>query len=239
MLRKSILLVIVIVSFFAVGMAQNSSFGLNFIMGYPQGEFKENVDRLGVGISGQFLYRPDNNFPVSIGLNLGYLNYGSENSRERFSSNYSSLMLDVDRTNNLLNYHVLVQMSPSKGLFRPYLEALLGGSYIFTQTEISNDNYYDEYDYTISSKNDLNDFAWSYGGGGGVSFYLTRLEDENNSQMGIVDLFLDFKVRYLYGSKARYMKEGSMQIVNGTAIYDVYESKTDMLSFQLGVTVYF
>ena len=239
MLRKAIFLIIIFIFYSKLGIAQNSSFGINFMLGYPQAEFKENVDRLGVGLTGQFLYTPDNNFPVSLGLNVGYLNYGSESDRERFSSKFTSVMLDVSRTNNLANLHLLAHIGPTKGLFRPYFEGLLGGSYIFTKTEISNDNNYSGEDDIISTNYDLNDFAWSYGGGGGVSFYLTRLENDKNSQLGIVDLFLDFKVLYLYGTNARYMKEGSMKIVNGTTLYDIYESKTDILTFQVGVTFCF
>ena len=51
--------------------------GLNFIAGFPQGEFKDNVDENGFGIAGEFLYSPSTS-PLGIGVSLGYMNYGQE-----------------------------------------------------------------------------------------------------------------------------------------------------------------
>jgi hypothetical protein len=71
--------------YFGNSFAQSA--GINFTLAFPQGEFKDNVDRLGYGGSLQFLFfDPQPGLPVSFGLNLGYLNYGSESRREPFSS---------------------------------------------------------------------------------------------------------------------------------------------------------
>lgn len=221
---------------YSISYSQNSAIGLNFMLGFPQGEFKQNVDRTGFGLALDYAYTPNNAFPISIGANIGILNYGSESRRERFSLTIPDVMVNVNRSNNLVNFHFLTRFGPVRGLFRPYFEALLGASYIWTQTEIKDDYGYSE---KIASSTNFDDFAWSYGGGGGFLIYLTRFEDKDNQNSSIVDLFLDLKVRYLYGSKARYLKEGSVKIINGYAYYDVYESKTDILSFHLGVTVCF
>jgi hypothetical protein len=236
MLKKTVILIIIIFSFSVEGLSQNRSLGINLMLGLPQGEFKQNIDRAGVGIAGQFLYTPNNSMPMSFGINFGYLNYGDENRDERFSPNIPDVMVNVDRKNNLVNLHLMAQFGPSKGLIRPYLEGLLGGSYIFTITEISDDYGYSD---KIASSKNFDDFAWSYGGGGGVAIYLTRFEDKEKTELGLFDLFLDFKIRYLYGTKARYLKEGSVTIRNGYAYYDVYESTTDVLSVQMGVIICF
>lgn len=236
MKRKIIKLSLLLLASFNFLFSQNSAASLNFLLGFPQGEFKQNVDRTGFGLALDFAYTPSNSFPISLGANIGILNYGNESRRERFSMTIPDVMVDVTRTNNLVNLHFLTRFGPVRGLVRPYLEGLLGGSYIWTQTEIK-----DEYGYSqkIASSTNFDDYAWSYGGGGGVIIYLTRLSKEEEIDKTIFDLFLDLKVRYLYGSTARYLKEGSVKIINGYAYYDVYKSKTDILSFHLGVTVCF
>ncbi len=103
---------------------------------------KDNVDRVGFGGSLQFLFfDPQPGLPVSFGLNLGYINYGSESRREPFSYTIPDVFVDVDRTNNLVNFHLLFQIISPTGTFRPYAEGLFGVSYIFTETSIKSRDY--------------------------------------------------------------------------------------------------
>ena len=55
----------------------------------------------------------------------------------------------------------------------------------------------------------------------------------------INSLFLDLKVRYLFGSEAEYLKEGSVVVDNGNVIYNVSKSKTDLITVNIGVVAYF
>lgn len=52
-------------------------------------------------------------------------------------------------------------------------------------------------------------------------------------------LFLDLKVRYLIGSEAEYLKEGSVDISTVPVTYKVSKSKTDLLTAHAGVVAYF
>jgi len=204
--------------------------GLNFTLAFPQGEFKENIDRLGFGGSLQFLFfDPTPELPVSFGINLGYINYGSESRREPFSHTIPDVTVDVDRTNNLVNFHLLFQIIPATGSFRPYAEGLFGGSYLYTETSIKSRDVEE-----VASSTNFDDFAWSYGAGAG---FLILLSD--NVSEGIGSLYLNLKARYIFGSEAEYLKEGSVRIENSRVHYDVSKSKTDLLQIHLGVTAYF
>jgi len=206
------------------------SAGINFTLAFPQGEFKDNVDRLGYGGSLQFLFfDPQPGLPVSFGINFGFLNYGSESRREPFSPNIPDVIVDVDRSNNFLNFHVLFQIIPYSGTFRPYAEGLFGGSYLFTETSIKSRGVEE-----VASSTNFDDFAWSYGAGGGFIILLTE-----NVGDDIGSLYLDLKARYLFGSEAEYLKEGSVIIENGRVTYDVSKSKTNLLQIHLGVVAYF
>jgi len=214
----------------ATSFAQSA--GINFTIGQPMGEFKENVDRLGWGISGHFLFLPQTeNNPFSLGLNVGFLNYGNESRREPFSSTIPDVTVDVDRSNNLVNFHVLFQLAMTTGIIRPYIEGLFGGSYLFTETSIKSRGTEE-----VASSTNFDDFAWSYGGGGG---FLIKLSSNDDPDEEVSAVFLDLKARYIPGSEAEYLKEGSVRINNGTVVYDVVKSKTDLLTFHLGVVIEF
>jgi hypothetical protein len=226
MFKKAILLL----TLFLCGNSFAQSGGINFTLAFPQGEFKDNIDRLGFGGSLQFLFfDPKPELPVSFGINLGFLNYGSESRREPFSHTIPDVTVDVDRSNNLVNFHLLFQIIPASGTFRPYAEGLFGGSYIFTETSIKSRGTEE-----VASSTNFDDFAWSYGAGGGFILLLS-----DNIGEGIGSLYLDLKARYLFGSEAEYLKEGSVKIQNSRVTYDVTKSKTDLLQIHLGVTAYF
>ncbi|MEO8399315.1 MAG: hypothetical protein ABI550_05790, partial [Ignavibacteriaceae bacterium] len=85
MLKKLIVCSIFVLTFSLSSSILAQSAGLNFTLGFPSGEFKQNLSRTGVGISGQFLlWNPTVDYPFSAGINVGFLNYGSESRREPF-----------------------------------------------------------------------------------------------------------------------------------------------------------
>lgn len=226
---------ILFISAFLTFVGINKSFaqagGINFMLGFPAGEFKEKVDRTGFGLSGHFLFlAPTPNRPFGIGINLGYLNYGQETRREPFSLTIPDVTVDVERSNNLVNFHALFQLGFPTGFVRPYIEGLFGGSYIFTETTIRSRGTEE-----VASSNNFDDFAWSYGGGGGILIHL--YSPDEGEDFG--ELLLDLKVRYLFGSEAEYLKEGSVVVNNGKVTYLISKSKTDLITAHVGVVAYF
>ena len=231
-MKKRVLFLVAFLAFLSVNQSLAQAGGLNFTLGFPMGEFKEKVDRLGYGLSGHFLFlAPAVNRPFGIGLNVGYLNYGQETRREPFSLTIPDVVVDVERSNNLVNFHVLFQLGFGSGSVRPFIEGLFGGSYIYTETTIRSRGAEE-----VASSNNFDDFAWSYGAGGGLLILLSS-GDEEGSDNGA--LFLDLKARYLFGSEAEYLKEGSVIVSNGQVTYQVTKSKTDLLTVHAGVVAYF
>lgn len=230
MVKKMYLLSLFIILLLFGSKVFAQSAGLNLSLAFPMGEFKENVDRLGFGGSINFMFlnaKPKT--PFAAGINFGYINYGSESRREPFSSTIPDVTVDVDRTNNLINFHLIFQVIPHAGRFRPYVEGLFGGAYLFTETSIKSRGQTE-----VASSTNFGDFAWSYGGGAGFIFQVS------NKPMGEVStLFVDLKARYLFGSEAEYLKEGSVKIQNGQVTHDVSRSKTDLLTIHLGIVAFF
>ena len=228
-MKNKFILLILLFSLIVLKEVQAQSAGLNFTLGFPQREFNDNVKRTGFGGSLNFnLLDPSS--PVNIGINVGYINLGMESRREYFSSYIPDVYVNVDRTNNLINFHLLFQLIVPAGPIRPYVEGLFGGSYLFTETRIQSMNSDEE----VASSNNITDFAWSYGAGGG---FLIKLTEPGDMQIGSV--FLDLKVRYLFGTEAEYLTPGSVYISHGIAYYYISKSKTDMLTANIGAVVTF
>ena len=230
-MKKRMLFLIAFLTLLSFNKSFAQAGGLNIMLGFPMGKFKEEIDRLGYGLSGHFLFlAPTVNRPFGIGLNVGYLNYGQETRREPFSLTIPDVTVDVERSNNLVNFHVLFQLGFGSGSVRPFVEGLFGGSYIFTETTIRSRGAEE-----VASSNNFDDFAWSYGAGGGLLILLSS--GEEGEDFG--SIFLDLKARYLFGSEAEYLKEGSVIVSGGNVTYQVTKSKTDLLTVHVGVVAYF
>lgn len=193
----------------------------------PQGEFGEQVDNLGYGLSGEIMFfSPKLRAPFGFGLNVGYYVYGSESRREPMY-NIPEVFLQVDRTNNLVNFHVVFEIGLPTGRIRPYVQGLFGGQYLFTSTSVK---------MKAVTKNlpaaPITMIGHGAGAGGGISIFLAG---DPVTEIGAI--YLDLKGRYLFGSKAEYLKEGSVEVIGQQVTYHPSKSKIDMLTLHAGVRV--
>lgn len=216
------------------------SAGVNFMMGFPQGDFKKSINRMGFGADGYVTFWTVNpSMPFTLGLNGSFMTYGSENRNEPFSSNIPDVTVDVNRTNNIVNFHLLLQIMPPYGNVRPYIEGLWGGSYLYTQTKINSTGNFDK---EVASSTNFDDWAWNYGGGGGLMIKVHEMENDNEEadpHWKVSSIWIDLKARYMLGSEAEYLKEGSMRIEQGKVLFTPSKSKTDLITAHLGVIILF
>jgi hypothetical protein len=230
---KCVLLILIVIAFCEI---KAQTIGLNFTAGVPSGEFKESMNKTGFGASlHATLWQTGPLNPVTLGLNVGYMNFGSDSRNTAFSETIPDVTVNVDRSYNLVNFHFLLQISPFSGPFVPYAEGLLGGSYLYTETSVKSERSNDN----VASSVNFDDFAWSAGGGGGFLIKLVDKlgNDDTEKDIKLGSLWLDLKARYLFGTEAEYLQEGSVRIANGKATYISTKSKTDMLTFHLGVVL--
>jgi hypothetical protein len=208
--------------------------GGHFLLGFPQAEFRENVDKTGLGGNFYFAYR----FPRSIlsaGVAFGFLIYGHETRTEPLSLTIPDLIVDVRTTNSILLCHLFLRIQPLQGSFRPYLDGLIGFNYLSTDTSIVNHNGWE--DGNLSSNN-YNDIALSYGLGGGAMVSLVEVRRAARGAR-VFTMDLDIGARYLKGREAEYLNKGSIHREDGIVTYDVYRSKTDLLHAYLGLSFSF
>jgi len=204
--------------------------GVNFALGMPQNEFNENIDTTGLGGSAYFSYRLPKT-PLFLGTSFSVFIYGSETREELLEAAIPEVIVDVKTRNYILTWHLFLRAQPIRGQFRPYVEGLLGFNYLWTETGIYDQSGpgFDE----IASTVNLDDFALSYGLGGGL---MLQVYQKRNSSFGIL---IDLGVRYLKGGKAEYLRKGDLLRLNGDISANVSRSRTDLVTAHIGVAFAF
>jgi hypothetical protein len=204
---------------------------VDFAMGFPQGEFADNVDGTGWGMNFDILYRLHGS-PVLIGGDIGFLIYGKQSRDEPLSPTIPDLVVTVDTTNNILPTHFLVRYDPLPitRRFRPYAEGVFGLNYLWTQTSIRDS------DDDISSTN-LSDTVLSGGVGGGVLVRLAQAGISDENPAFSIDLKLG--ARYLWGGNAEYLTEDSIHIDGDSVTYFVRRSSTNLFCADIGIAFSF
>ncbi len=229
---KRLIFCSVILFIFSVGISwAQFDVGLNFTVLSPESGFKENVDRFGYGATGRFAVKLGAK-PLYAGLSIGGANYGSTSRREYL---FPEIPVNVVTNNNILFTHLLLQARADYIIFQPYVEGLFGFNYLWTESKIEDVNDWDDED--VASHTNFDDFAWSYGAGFGVLINLKTFNFDNETDSPKHGrLMLDFRVRYLFGGEAEYLKEGSItQDENKNVIYAVNKSDTDFISYHVGL----
>jgi len=234
-IKSVVLFIFVLVLLVSFGHAHEKfQGGVNFSLGFPQSEFKDNVDQIGLGGFGHFAYNFRNS-PLALGLSLGFLVYGSETREEPLSIAIPEVYVDVTTTNNIFLCHFLVRIQPPVGKFRPYLDGLIGFNNFYTNTRVHSQRSSE--DDTIARTNIHNDLAFSYGAGGGLMIEV--YSSQKSGEGGPVVLSVDMAIKYLKGGKAEYLKEGSIFLDNDKALYTAECSITDLVTGYVGVSFSF
>lgn len=222
--------------------AQELQFGLDVQLGVPQKEFNTQMgNRLGFGVGGMFGVRlPDT--PILVGVDLGFMNFGTETRDEPLSTTIPDIRVEVENSYNLFHGDLLLRMIPPGGAVRPYLDGLVGFNHFFTETVLRERGGFGSQPDVLRDTN-FRDTSLSYGFGAGFLFrvYSDDGSREVNSDefSGPYSVYIHFNSRYMFGREAEYLREGSIIRENGNVTFDVIRSKTDLLYFKLGVTVEF
>lgn len=220
--------------------SQELQFGLDFQIGAPQGDFNTQLDnRLGFGIGGMFGYRFENT-PFMLGLDFGFMNFGTETREEPLSSTIPDLRVEVENSYNLFHGDILLRVLSPERAARPYIEGLFGFNHFFTQTVLRERGGFGSEPEKLRDTN-FRDTALSYGFGAGLQFRVYS-DDGSRSESefsGPYSVYLHLASRYMFGREAEYLKEGSIIREGGNVTYDVIRSTTDLLHFKIGITVGF
>ena len=212
--------------------------GVTVTGGFPTGEFGENVTNTGFGLSGNAGYMVPK-APVVIGLELGLLIYGQERRTERFSLTVPDVKVDVTSSNRIMTANAFFRLQKRSGTLRPYLEGVVGFNYLFTSTTIENQGGSSDDDEIATSTN-LDDYAFSKGGGAGMLVEVWSGREERTPQnRSVRSVSIDFRVRYQDGAVADYLKKGDVVRKLGTTELNITKSTTDIITAHIGLAIDF
>ncbi len=207
--------------------------GLTFGGAFPTGAFRENLGHNGFSLD-LFAGSRLGNSPFTLGVDVYYMIYGLR-SRDEYIGGDIPIQVNVETSNNVLQGLLYLKCQPRNGRMRPYVEVLAGFSYLYTETSLSGTDYpYDE----IVSDTNFDDTALCGGGGVGVDILLKRGRRNAAGGRG-TEVRLDFKVRYLLGGRAQYLRDDSILYEGGRFTYLYRESATDLVSAQAGLVFVF
>ncbi len=197
----------------------------DLLVAQPKGEFGSNIDQ-GYGANIVFMYKLDQAGVFSLRADFGGMQYGSETKRVPFTPYTGRVLLDVTTSNDVFWGAVGPQMQLlTKGPVRPYVNAAVGFQGFVTQSALSGSN--ESWDYASTTNQD--DVTFAYIVGGGVYIPLGKRSTAASLNIG---------ARYHFGGTASYLREGDItDNANGTITLNPRTSKTDVILWQVGVSV--
>ena len=195
-----------------------------FTTAIPVNEYQDFDNEVGYGGNLEFFFiSPSKEKPIGMGVSLSYIGQGLY-----FYDDPCDCETNVgnNRANNFINLNMILQVGPTGGTVRPYLETIFGGSYIYSNTEIITLDYNSVHLY-------VDDWAWTYGVGGGFKFLLGADENGNGS------MYLDLKGRYLMSSDVYLLDRNSIRYANNIFYDSVKETQINFVAIQIGFVLYF
>ncbi len=210
------------------GLPAPATASLQFDVGVPQGEFHHYVRNPGFGLSAQAEYGPEN-LPLRGGCLLGFLVYGSQTRGE------------IETENTLVDLDLILKVAPQVWRFRPYASALGGVRLLYTKSELVETDQDPGGSDGEVPRIDQADVTLTYGGAAGLQFLLwegmATYTSNDRSEKKPFSFFLDLGARYLRGGHADYLRKGDVHGLPEEPTYRVRQSRTDLLTFQLGFAV--
>lgn len=226
-------LILIILIFVKPVTAQEINASINLQGVFPQNEFRESIDTDGIGLNINGLYRFGDS-PFGMGLDFNFINFGRDTRDEPLSSTIPDLRVRVENEYNLVQGLAVARVQSPDGTVRPFAEGLAGFNYFFTQTSIEDRR--NQGGEPIATDTNFEDWGFAWGGGGGLMIRVfDRRGSENLTRENpLAAGYLNLGVRYLNGSEAEYLREGSIVVDNGSVTYETLRSRTDMLLIQFG-----
>jgi len=194
-----------------------------FTTAIPVNDYRLFDDEVGYGGNLEFLFiTPSKTKPLGMGISFSYFTQGLFFATDSYTG---ETILSDNKANNFSNLHLIFQLAPTGGTVRPYIETFFGGSYIYSYSQIFTLDY-------VPVSLFINDWAWSYGVGGGFKFLIGGA-DENSS------LYLDLKGRYMMSSDVSVLDRQSIRFADNTFYYSLNETQLNFVAVQIGLIIYF
>lgn len=215
-------------------------FEVNMVWGFAQGSFEDNLDRPMPGVVLSFGGRTPN-LPLVLSTEIGWLGYGFDDYLELQYPNIPISVVNVGTKNSIVLTHFIARVAPFERIISPYVDGLIGLKYISTSIDVESEAIIDDDgviiidDDRIFTSSTYNAFAISYGFGAGVNVQI--FSGSLGFQNPNISISVNAGAQYLFGSKADYLTENSIQPGVDSIRFERVESNTNMLIPKFGFRV--
>lgn len=199
------------------------------MLAQPMGAFDRYVG-LGGGLDGFFRISLDEEQVVSLRLQGGFVNYGSETREVCLSQTVGCrIVVDLTTSNNIFFFGIGPELGAPAGPLRLYVDGTVGFSYFSTDSNVSGDLDFEPF----ASTRNFGDGGFAWSGGGGLQVHVAETDSG-------VSIGLDMGASYQSNGRREYLTEGGItDLPDGSIRLDVKRSRADLLLWRLGVTVGF
>lgn len=188
----------------------------------PAGDFGRFVHD-GFGITGWGGWALDRHAQVTLGAEIGIVNYGQRTRTVPLSPTIPGLYADVTTTNNIVTLGApVLRVELTRGAVRPYLSGSVGFAYFYTQTSARGTSSYGDF----ASSTNFSDWTFNWTAGGGVAIQLSR---------GRHPLALDLAVRHRDNATVQYLNENSIEGTGAGTTVTPIESEANLTIWAVGV----
>lgn len=202
------------------------SFQLNFQGGIPLEEFRDNLDKIGLG-GGVLGLANIAQSPISAGLEVSIMGYDSEAANYNLRVGGFLKEYELRTSSNIFLGHALVRIqAPGQRFINPYLDGMIGFKNLFTSTSLTDEDLGE----SVNSDIDESDWAFSYGGAVGLHINVARKHH----------IAIDLRCAYLPGNNATYLVRspepfGGYNYDDPIEAFEKKSSATLLLLPQIGV----
>lgn len=240
---KTLLIFISVLLFSTINMAaaaQELELGFNGRMALPQGQFGEHINSPGGGLNVFALYR-FNDVPFGLGLDFSFMDFGTlphTLTRNSDGNNHSLAVENRFRANQAM---AITRIHQRNGILQAYVEGLAGFNFFFSESNVTRRGQGSSDEDIIQSE--FRNIAFTWGGGAGV---LIRLHENRGrgswmqSRENLRASLISIGFRYLHGTTAEYMKNGTIHInPQNEGLASSHRSPTDLVVVQFGFVFLF
>lgn len=198
--------------------------GGDILVATPVGEFAENVGTgFGLGLHGR--YGGSETSLISLRLDLGFVNYGSETIRICVTLP-CRVTGDLTTSNNIVFGGLGPELGLVGGPFRLYGNISGGFAYFGTTSSVEGANN-DGDPFAQSTNFDDTTLAWMSGGG-----------IQLRTNVGRHPVLVDVGARYHGNGEAEYLRKGDIEDQpDGSVQINPQRSETNLWTFRIGVSV--
>jgi hypothetical protein len=225
---RSLMIIFLITVIVSSANAQKTIANVNLQLSFPQGEYKSNFPKTGVGMRLSILRRLKEDGPISIGGELGYLLTGSDT---RYFDIFYGGFYDrykVSATNNVLSlaFKARADLMPAERPVKVFVETTVGANLFFSSVNIERETYYSG-SQSVGGDNSKGYWAFIWGPGIGI-----EIPVDKRKQAAVV-----VKGTYLFGANTTYLTDPYIDN-NGDTYFTRHESKTNMILGELGIRLF-